>query len=368
VDPWQGIGGRGVAAENAPLDATLNFIRALYGIVDVLRRAQGNAAAAAFGLDASECGYQIVASGPFWQLRDYSNHASSHSLLIVAAPIKRPYIWDLAPSASAIRYCLGNGLHVHLLEWLPASQSIGNNGLDEYALAICDCIAKISVESAKPFLIGHSLGGTLAAIYGAWAPGTIRGLVLLGAPLCFEPERSRFRDALVSLVSPALSEADPFPGSLLSQMSALASPSTFIWSRLTDVASSLADNHALEIHGRIERWALDEVALPGKLVHQIVEWLYRENRFFRGVLKIGRAHIGPSTLLAPTLAVVNTTDEVAPLDSIKPFANAMPATSVRIVEYPGEVGVCLQHLGLLVGREARMKVWPTIISWLNSQS
>jgi len=29
----------------------------------------------------------------------------------------------------------------------------------------------------------------------------------------------------------------------------------------------------------VERWALDEVPLPGKLVHQIVEWLYRENRF-----------------------------------------------------------------------------------------
>ena len=62
-------------------------------------------------------------------------------------------------------------------------------------------------------------------------------------------------------------------------MSALASPGTFIWSRLMDAAFSIADYHALDIHGRVERWALDEVPLPGKLVHQIVEWLYRENRF-----------------------------------------------------------------------------------------
>ena len=73
----------------------------------------------------------------------------------------------------------------------------------------------------------------------AWAPATIRGLVLLGAPLCFEPEQSRFRDALASLVPPAPSEAEPYPGSLLSQMSALASPRTFIWSRLMDAALSL---------------------------------------------------------------------------------------------------------------------------------
>jgi polyhydroxyalkanoate synthase len=39
-------------------------------------------------------------------------------VLIVAAPIKRPYIWDLTPAVSAIRYCLGAGLRVYLLERL----------------------------------------------------------------------------------------------------------------------------------------------------------------------------------------------------------------------------------------------------------
>ena len=38
-----------------------------------------------------------------------------------------------------------------------------------------------------PFLVGHSLGGTLAAIFTALAPASTRGLILLGAPLCFEP-------------------------------------------------------------------------------------------------------------------------------------------------------------------------------------
>jgi polyhydroxyalkanoate synthase subunit PhaC len=353
MDQWQ----QGMAAPE--------LIRAWFGTADTLRRAQGDVIAA-FGLDPTECAYRIVAAGPHWRLRDYGTDGASPSLLIVAAPIKRPYIWDLTPSASAIRYCLQNGLHVHLLEWLPASQSIGNNGLDEYALAISDCIAKIAADQGnKPFLIGHSLGGTLAAIYGAWAPASLRGLVLLGAPLCFEPGQSRFRDALVSLVPPTFSEVSTFPGSLLSQMSALAAPQTFIWSRLMDAALSLADHHALEIHGRIERWALDEVALPGKLVHQIIEWLYRENRLCRGTLTVGGMRIDPASLSVPALAIVNAADEVAPLASIKPFTDAVAAKSLRIIEYPGEVGVCLQHLGILVGRQARTKVWPDIISWLN---
>jgi poly[(R)-3-hydroxyalkanoate] polymerase subunit PhaC len=357
-----------VAAENVPIDALLDACgRIHFGITDILRRAQGRAFGA-FGLDPDECPYEVIASGPFWRLRDYTKHEAAQSLLIVAAPIKRPYIWDLAPTASAIRYCLEHDLRVRLVEWLPASRAAGNNGLTEYTAAISTCVAKISDESAgvKPLLIGHSLGGTLAAIFGALAPSSIRGLVLLGAPLCFRPATSPFRDRLVSLVPSSLAETEPCPGSLLSHMSALASPDTFIWSRLTDAVFSVTDSQAMELHARVERWALDEVPLPGKLVHQLIEWLYRENLFCQGALKIGDTMVGPRSMSMPTLAVINTADDVAPLGSVKPFMDAIPASDARIIEYRGEVGVGLQHLGILIGRQARVQVWPDIISWISS--
>ena len=42
--------------------------------------------------------------------------------------------------------------------------------------------------------------------------------------------------------------------------------------------------------------------------------------------------------------------------------------NVRIIEYLSELGVCLQHLGILVGRRAQADVWPEILSWLKSQT
>jgi polyhydroxyalkanoate synthase subunit PhaC len=259
-------------------------------------------------------------------------------------------------------------LYVHLLEWIPASPNAGNIGLDEYVLAISEAVATITTaaQGVKPSLIGHSLGGTLAAVYGAFQPGSIKGLVLLGTPLCFEPSKSQFRDALVSLMPREISEDEQFPGSLLSHASALAAPNTFIWSRLIDAALSVGDPLAMQIHARVERWALDEIPLPGKLVHQIIDWLYRENRFCRRKLKIHEKFVGPHGMSTPTLFVINTADQIASLASLIPFTEKM-TTKTQIIECPGEVGVCLQHLGILVGRQAQATIWPDILSWMKCQ-
>ncbi|MGO9008027.1 MAG: alpha/beta fold hydrolase [Beijerinckiaceae bacterium] len=347
-----------------------NLHAAYFAFADNLRRAQANALDA-FGLGPRECTFQVISSGPGWRLRDYAGPAAEPPLLIVSSPIKRPYIWDLTPSVSAVRYCLDHGLHVYLLEWTPPAAGNGHAGLDEYiGQAIAACVTTISntVHGTQPFLIGHSLGGALAAIFCAAEPHATRGLVLLSTPLCFEQASSGFRDALVSLVPSGLPETDVVAGSLLSHVSAAASPKTFLWSRWKDAALSLADPSALEIHARIERWSLDEVALPAKLVNQIVQWLYRENRLCRGTLSIGGRTLGPTSLQIPTLAIVNTGDEIAPLASIAPFIDKIENTDTRIIEYPGEVGVVLQHLGMLVGREAFARIWPQIISWLASHN
>ena len=344
------------------------FQQLQFSVIDAFRRMQGDVLGS-LGFGPVESSYRLIASGPYWRLRDYDTVHRSRSVLIVAAPIKRPYIWDLAPSVSAIRRCLAAGLRVYLLEWLPASQKTCSVGIAECARAISTALQAVcaGLGNRKPVLMGHSLGGTLAAIYAATASETIDGLVLLGAPLCFRAGESPFRDALVKLVPAPVSDSDPYPGSILSQASAAASPETFVWSRFMDAVLSAADGAAMDIHARVERWALDEVALPGKLVSEIVELLYRENRFCRGILNLEGRAVGPESLSASTLAIINMADSVAPLHSVSPMSEALGPENFRIIEYPGEKGVSLQHLGILVGRHAHARVWPQIIDWIQHQ-
>ena len=341
----------------------------MFEILDRVRRAQGDICGA-FGFGPNERYYQIVAETPHWRLRDYAAQETGPPLLIVAAPIKRPYIWDLAPSVSAISYCLDHGLRVYLLEWKPPPDDAGDTGLEAYAnQAISEGLSVVlhAAGGAKPFLAGHSLGGTLAAIHAALEPQSMRGLILLSAPLCFRKGTSPFRDALVSMVPSHLSELSLVPGSLLSHVSAMAAPGTFVWSRLMDAALSMGEFAATDIHARVERWSLDEVALPGRLVGEILLWLYREDRFCQGTLPIGDRLIGPSNLKMPILAVVNSADEIVPRSAVLPFLEAVPGNDVRLLAYPGEVGVALQHVGILAGRAAYAHVWPQIITWIKER-
>jgi polyhydroxyalkanoate synthase subunit PhaC len=338
-----------------------------FQIADAVRRTQATALEA-FGLGVEEYAFGVISSGPHWRLRAYGGREDGPVLLIVAAPIKRPYIWDITPSVSAVRYCLQQGTRVYLLEWTPPASDNGKAGLDEYVgQAITACVTKVTDKgrAVRPFLMGHSLGGTLAAIFCALEPHSAQGLVLLGAPLCFDQGSSRFRDGLVAMAPSTLPEDGAVAGSLLSQVSVAASPHEFLWSRWIDAAFSLGNPSAMDMHARVERWALDEVALPSRLVNQLLGWLYREDRFCRGTLSICGKSVGPSDLQVPTLAIVNTADEIGPLASVTPFIEKMSIEDTEIIEFPGEVGVGLQHLGILTGRRVYSQVWPKIMLWLS---
>jgi polyhydroxyalkanoate synthase subunit PhaC len=116
---------------------------------------------------------------------------------------------------------------------------------------------------------------------------------------------------------------------------------------------------------RVERWALDEVLLSGKLVDQILRWLYHEDRFCHGTLTVLDRTVGPTSIEIPMLAIVNVADEIAPFTSV--IIDKMPVEDTRIIELPSEIGVCLPHLGTLVGRTAYARVWPQIVAWLKAR-
>jgi polyhydroxyalkanoate synthase len=324
------------------------------------------------GLAPLETPYQVAFTEPGVTLRVYGNNQTAGPvLLLVPAPIKQAYIWDLSPGASVVQQGLRHGVRVYLIQWAQPGQHEQNFGLAEYAdRLILDCLEVIQAETGQPqlFLAGHSLGGTLAAIFSTLYPARVQGLILVGAPIHFGPEVGVFGPLVtmsprVQLLTTVLGNV---PGSVLSMLSFMAAPATFGWVRWLDWLNSLPDSEAMQTYLRVERWTCDEMPLARRLVEEVVELLGCEDRFMQGRLLVGGKWAAPERVQAPVLSLVDARCRLVPPEAVLPFHQAVQSAETRVLWYQGDSGVSLQHVGLLVGRQAHQQLWPEVMRWIHA--
>jgi polyhydroxyalkanoate synthase subunit PhaC len=118
-----------------------------------------------------------------------------------------------------------------------------------------------------------------------------------------------------------------------------------------------------------ERWTLDEFPMPGGLFAEVIEALYRQDRFARGTLYVGDRLAAPANIGAPMLVVFNPHSRIVPPESMARFINALPAhADAKALQYEeGDAGVALQHVGVRGGRKAHCRLWLVIRNWLRQR-
>ncbi|MDP9401418.1 MAG: alpha/beta fold hydrolase [Actinomycetota bacterium] len=336
--------------------------------LDRVRRLQGRALDA-LGLGPTEAPWEEAGRWPGVRLRDYGGPAGGDALLVVPAPIKRAYLWDLAPHASAVRRFLEADLRVHLAEWTRPGPGDRHLGLDEVAGGLVGrCVDEVRARSGQDAvaLTGHSLGGTFAAIFAARHPERVSALALFEAPLRFGGAAGAFAPLVAAAPHAGVlrERTATVPGTLLNLASTLAAPVTFVAEREADLVASLTHARALDTHLRVRRWQLDELPLPERLFEDVVERLYRRDELMRGELLVGGERVSPARVRAPLLSVVNPGSRLVPEGSVLPFHEAVSSTEQRVLHYRGERGVALQHVGSLVGEDAHRRLWPELLAWL----
>jgi polyhydroxyalkanoate synthase len=305
----------------------------------------------------------VLHEEPGLRLRHHDAGGGGPTLLIVPAPIKAHWIWDLAPDCSVVRAALARGCQVHLLEWrsVPASW-----GLDEHVAAVARAAAQVrGLVRHRPHLLGHSLGSTLAALCAARHAQDAASLVLVEAPLCFGSATGALADLVSSLPPGFARRFDHVPGSLLGLAASKASPEEFSTGvRLDALASALHGPRTWRRHWLAVRWTLEERPLSGRLVAQVMDALYREDRFMRGTLSLDGRRVAPRDVAAPIAAIVDPRSRVVPADSVAGFVDAAASARTLLLRYQGDVGVALQHLGALIGDSAHRALWPRVWDWL----
>ncbi|MBW3618287.1 MAG: alpha/beta hydrolase [Proteobacteria bacterium] len=337
----------------------------MFALLDEARRQRG-LMMDRLGYGPVQSPFSVVATFGGARLRDYGSNkgGAGQPLLIISAPFKRPYIWDLLPEVSAVRRSLEAGRRVFLLEWTDPAPDTAL-GLQAYAEGLPGAATALILGrtgSPRVEFAGHSLGGTFAAIYATLHPDLVEALWLLDAPLAFG-ERVGGPLALAARRAPpeALGSDRPVPGSLVAWLSALAVPDEFLLTPLADLPASLIDPGGFAIHARVMRWTLDEFPLPFRLFADVVD-LYREDSFMRGTLMVGERTTGISRLRGPVTAVLNTASRVVPPDSILAGLRAAQDVSARLLTYEGDRGTALEHVGPLVSPKAHRTLWPELFA------
>jgi polyhydroxyalkanoate synthase len=335
-------------------------------MLDAARRRAGRVLAAA-GFGPRRTPSTVVDVAPGVRLHSYVDAGSP--VLLVPAPIKRAYLWDLEPSVSVVAHAIGRGLRPFLVEWTEQSDDPGH-GLAHFADTLLGaCLDAVTVQTGAPTasVAGHSLGGTLAAILAARRPERVAALAVLEAPLRFGDAAGSFAPLVAGTPPASLQELarGGVPGAFLDVVSATAAPREFASEPRLDRLRSLADPAALRTHLRVLRWASDEFRMPGALFRDVVEQLYRDDAFAQGTLEIAGERVGPATLRAPLTTVFAPRSAVIPPSSVVPVHEAAVSEDKLLLEYGGDVGVALQHVGALVGRTAHRDLWPRLLDRLS---
>jgi polyhydroxyalkanoate synthase len=357
------MGDRWAARRSATFPALVGLARqpvdwSVFEYLDRLRRLQGAS------LDALGFGPEVTHSvsalkQPGLELKRYVALPDARvPFLLVPAPIKRSYIFDLCPEVSVVKRCMTADARVFMIEWQPAHA--------EYGLA--QCVGRILLACKEAagnepvVLVAHSLGGLLATIFAALHPSRVRALILIAAPLHFGPDAGVFHNAVISTDWQDVPES--VPGSYISTVSFQLAPKAFGWERSVDFVRSAVNLETLRNHLRVQRWTLDEYAMPRQLYTDIVQLVVREDRFVGGKLIVGGHAALPCRITAPLLCVVDPLCTIVPRQAVQPFIEAVGTSDTSVFDYGREAGVGLQHVGPLVGRRAHVDLWPSILRWV----
>ncbi len=279
-------------------------------------------------------------------------------VLIVYPPILKPYILDLVPGASLVEHLIAHGHPLYLLQLGDDRGDDGGETLDDYVVdylpaAVEEVVSREQV--AQVTVLGHCMGGTLAAIHVALTEDErVARLVLLAAPIDFAPAdpgpfglwtlwtRAKAYDADLLARLPA---ALPMPR--------VSAPAPFL---------RVAAPEALEAWLGVCAWVDDPVAFPSAALAQWLRDFYQHNRLAKAQLDIGGQRVDLSRITCPVLTVAGARDSVTPLVQATAAAHLIGAPDNTVLR------VDAGHLGMVVGPPARTEVWPAISDWIAARS
>jgi polyhydroxyalkanoate synthase len=285
-------------------------------------------------------------------------------ILLCPSLINRLYVLDLKEGISVVEQLLRAGHPVYGIDWGDPGEAEHGVSFEGFTRRLASFLATACDDAhvEQMTVLGHCLGGTMAVALAATDPRHVRSLVLLTAPLRFHDggllsawSRAPFIDPsdLTHLVGhvPAWITQPTF--SILKPMGQ-ASKALRLW-------QSLGDPRFLEFFRCLETWINDNVAIPDAFFEDLINRLYRDDALDKGTFRFSTGPVVLEHVEVPVLSIAASQDHIVPPASAVEPAQRFSSTVNRAEVLDGG------HIGVVVGGQARKRLWPLLLSWLDEQ-
>ncbi len=289
-----------------------------------------------------------------------------YPIVLIPSLINRYYVLDLLPDRSLIRFLGEKGFDVYVVEWGTPEDE------DRYLTLerLIDGRLKRAIRSAaehsgaeKVHLLGHCLGGTVAAAFAGLHPDLVASLPLMTTPLDFNG-----KDLLSVWSRHPSFDLDSYieahgnmPWPIMQAAFYLMRPASMAF-KLIKASPRFRDEDFVTGFIALETWGSDNVSFPGHCYRDLIRSLYRENALMKDGLKVGRRRVKFSDVKCPVLSIAGAADHIVPAETTLKEC-AASGTSPQVTSWMSEGG----HIGAILGKKAQREVWPMMAEWLERQ-
>ena len=311
--------------------------------------------------------HQVVHRENKWRLLHFRSRGDRQTpILMVPSLINRWYVLDLMPGRSMTEWLVEQGHDVFIIDW-------GTPGDEDRFLSFDDIVARYLGRAVRRachvanadavHLMGYCMGGTLAAIHTAAYPDRVASLTTLAAPVSFADDGilTQWTKTPAFDVDALVDGFGNIPWPLLQASFQMLRP-TLNLSKMAFVLDRAVLDKAWNdpfLNGFIakERWANDNVALPGEMFRRYIRDLYQEDKLARGELLLEGQPVALGAIECPVHVISFQDDYIVPYESSAALAELVGSSDVTKSDLRGG------HVGAVVSSGAKKVLWPELSNW-----
>ena len=323
--------------------------------------------------DEESSPYEVATEHRVYRVRHYyppvdegTGTAAAPAILLVPPMMLAAEIYDVSPATSAVTILHHHGADPWVVDFGAPEREEGGfeRTLADHVRAVSDAVDEVRELTGRDVhLGGYSQGGMFCYQVAAYRRNAgLASLITFGSPVDTRlgmpfglPEQ--FASGAASLIADVF-RASALPAWFSRNGFRMLDPVKSARSRLEFILQ-LHDREALLRREGQRRFLEAEgwVAWPGPALADFVGQFVAHNRMLEGGFVIDDRLLTLADIALPILSVVGSVDEIAPAAGVRAVRLAAPRADVY--------ELCLQagHFGLVVGRTANERSWPTVAAW-----